>query len=68
MSVRFTVPFEGEAGADDRLMNAMKTAWGEPKQEEKYGKTRYVFSEEPFLVVEDSIGRAWEIEKRATRD
>ncbi len=49
-------------------MNAMKTAWGEPKQEEKYGKTRYVFSEEPFLVVEDSIGRAWEIEKRATRD
>lgn len=68
VAVRFTVPFEGEVGADKRLMDAMKKAWGEPKEEEKYGKKRYVFSEEPFLVVEDSIGRAWEIEKKAKRD
>lgn len=68
VSVRFTVPFEGEPGADRRLMEAMKKAWGDPKEEEKYGKKRYVFSEEPFLVVEDSIGRAWEIEKKAKRD
>ncbi|MBV1862164.1 MAG: hypothetical protein KUG77_27345 [Nannocystaceae bacterium] len=68
VAVRFTIPFEGEAGADERLMTAMKNAWGEPKEEEKYGKTRYVFSEDPFLVVEDSIGRAWEIEKRVRRD
>lgn len=68
VAVRFTIPFEGEAGGDTRLMDAMKKAWGEPKEEEKYGKKRYVFSESPFLVVEDSIGRAWEIEKKAKRD
>ena len=66
-SVRMTVPFEGEEGAADRLMAAMKKAWGEPKEEEKYGKKVYVFSEEPFITVEDSIGRSWEIEKMAKR-
>ncbi len=66
--VRFTVPFEGQEGFDKDLMDMMKKAWGEPKEEEKYGKKRYVFSEEPFIVVEDSIGRAWEVEKMAKRD
>ena len=68
VALRFTIPFEGEAGGDKRLMDAMKKAWGEPVEEEKYGKKRYVFSEDPFLVVEDSIGRAWEIEKKDKRD
>ena len=67
-SVRFTIPHESEKGADQKLMDAMKKAWGEPEEEEKYGKKRYVFSEEPFIVVEDSIGRSWEIEKMAQRD
>ncbi|MGH1346075.1 MAG: hypothetical protein ACRBN8_31210 [Nannocystales bacterium] len=68
IAVRFTVPYEGEAGGDKRLMKAMENAWGKPKEEEANGKKRYVFSEEPFLVVEDSIGRAWEIEKKARRE
>lgn len=67
-SVRFTVPFEGEEGAADRLMATMKKVWGEPKEEEKYGSKIWVFSEEPFITVEDSIGRAWEIEKQAKRN
>jgi hypothetical protein len=67
-SVRFTVPFEGEEGAADQLMATMKKVWGEPKEEEKYGNKVWVFSEEPFITVEDSIGRAWEIEKQAKRD
>lgn len=67
-SVRMTIPFEGEEGGADRLMAAMKKAWGEPKEEEKYGSKRWVFSEEPFITVEDSIGRSWEIEKLAKRD
>ncbi|MCR9163254.1 MAG: hypothetical protein ACE37F_23495 [Nannocystaceae bacterium] len=67
-SVRFTVPFEGQEGYDKELIATMKKVWGEPKEEEKYGKKRWVFSEEPFIVVEDSIGRAWEIEKMAKRD
>lgn len=67
-SVRMTITFEGEEGADKRLMEAMKKAWGEPKEEEKLGKKRYVFSEEPFLTVEDQIGRSWEIERQAKRD
>ena len=62
-----TVPFEGEEGAADRMMAAMKKVWGEPKEEEKYGKKLFVFSEEPFITVEDSIGRSWEIEKQAKR-
>jgi len=66
--VRFLVPHEGEEGFDEELMKMMTKTWGEPKEEEKYGKKRYVFSEEPFIVVEDSIGRAWEIEKMAKRD
>jgi hypothetical protein len=66
-SVRFTVPFEGEEGAADALMATMKKVWGEPKEEEKYGSKIWVFSEEPFITVEDSIGRAWEIEKQAKR-
>lgn len=49
-------------------MATMKTAWGEPTEEEKRGKKRWVFSEEPFIVVEDSIGRAWEMEKAAKRE
>ena len=67
-SVRFTVPFESEEGAADQLMATMKKVWGEPKEEEKYGSKRWVFSEDPFITVEDSIGRAWEIEKQAKRD
>jgi hypothetical protein len=67
-SVRFTVPFDSEEGAADRMMAAMKTAWGEPKEEEKYGSKRWVFSEEPFITVEDSIGKSWEIEKQLKRD
>jgi hypothetical protein len=67
-SVRFTVPFDSEEGAADKLMATMKKAWGEPKEEEKYGSKRWVFSEEPFIVVEDSIGKSWEIEKLAKRD
>lgn len=67
ISVRMTVPFEGEEGGSERLMAAMKKAWGEPKEEEKYGKKLYVFSEEPFLTVEDSIGRSWEIERQPKR-
>lgn len=66
--IRFTVPFEGQEGFDDVLMAAMKKAWGEPKEEQKLGKTRWVFSESPFIVVEDSIGRAWEIEKSVRRE
>ena len=66
--IRFTIPFAGQEGFADELMATMKTAWGEPKVEERHGKTRWVFSEEPFIVVEDSIGRAWEIEKSAKRD
>ncbi|MBA3545317.1 MAG: hypothetical protein H0T76_02425 [Nannocystis sp.] len=66
-SIRMTVPFEGEEGGADRLMAAMKKVWGEPKEEEKYGKKLFVFSEEPFITVEDSIGRSWEIEKQAKR-
>ncbi len=67
-SVRMTVPYEGEEGAADRMMATMKAAWGEPKEEEKYGKKVFVFSEEPFITVQDSIGRSWEIEKQAKRD
>jgi hypothetical protein len=67
-SVRMTVPFEGEEGAADRMMAAMKAAWGEPKEEEKYGRKRFVFAEEPFLTVQDSIGRSWEIERQLKRD
>lgn len=67
-SVRMTIPFEGEEGAADAMLATMKKVWGEPKEEEKYGKKRYVFSEEPFITVEDSIGRSWEIEKQAKRD
>jgi hypothetical protein len=63
-----TVPFEGEEGAAERMMDVMKKAWGEPKEEDKYGKRVFVFSEEPFITVRDSIGRSWEIEKQAKRD
>jgi len=66
-SVRMTVPFESEEGAADRMMATMKAVWGEPKEEEKYGRKQFVFSEEPFIVVKDSIGRSWEIEKQAKR-
>jgi hypothetical protein len=67
-SVRFTVPFDSEEGAADRMMEAMKKVWGEPKEEEKYGRKRWVFSEEPFIAVQDSIGKSWEIEKKTKRD
>lgn len=67
-SVRFTIPFDSEEGAADKLMAQMKKVWGEPKEEEKYGSKRWVFSEEPFITVEDSIGKSWEIEKQAKRD
>ncbi len=49
------------------MLATMKKVWGEPKEEE-YGKKLYVFSEEPFIAVKDSIGRSWEIETQAKRD
>lgn len=67
-SVRMTVPFEGEEGAAERMMATMKAAWGEPKEEEKYGSKIFVFSEEPFITVKDSIGRSWEIEMEPKRN
>jgi len=37
------------------MLATMKKVWGEPKEEE-YGKKLYVFSEEPFIAVKDSVG------------
>jgi len=39
------------------MLATMKKVWGEPKEEE-YGKKLYVFSEEPFIAVKDSVGRS----------
>jgi len=67
-SVRMTVPYDSEEGAADRMMAVMKAVWGEPKEEEKYGRKRFVFSETPFITVQDSIGKSWEIQRELKRD
>lgn len=60
----FGIDFEPNPAAKDEIMAFLKKKWGEPKAEkEKYGDgTVYVFSEEPFIKVEeDTISGKWDI-------
>lgn len=66
-SLRTLVPFDSEEGAAARMLAAMTAVWGEPRAEYEHGRPLFVFSEEPFITVKDSIGMAWEIEKQAAR-
>jgi hypothetical protein len=60
----FGIDFEPNPAAKDEIMAFFKKKWGEPKVEtEKYSDdTIYVFSEEPFIKIEeDTISGKWDI-------
>lgn len=65
----FSVEFESHPEAKAELMALMVKKWGEPKEEEKYGDKLLVFSEEPFITVEeDTISKAWKVYVEPKRD
>lgn len=60
--VWFGIDFEPHPAAKDEIMALLEKKWGEPKEEEEYGDKVYVFSEEPFIKVEeDTISKKWDI-------
>jgi hypothetical protein len=60
--VWFAIDYEAHPEARDEIMALLKKKWGEPKEEDEYGDKIYVFSEEPFIKVEDDdISKAWDI-------
>lgn len=66
----FGIDFEPNPAAKDEIMAFFKKKWGEPKAEkEEYGDDMiYVFSETPFITVEeDTISGKWDIKIEPTR-
>ncbi len=60
--VWFGVDYKPHPAAREEILALLKAKWGEPKEEEKYGKQLLVFSEEPFISVEDdTISKKWDI-------
>jgi hypothetical protein len=60
--VWFGIDFEPHPAAKDEIMALLKKKWGEPKEEEDLGDKVFVFSEEPFIKVEeDTISNKWDI-------
>lgn len=60
---RVQIDYEPYPAAKDEILELMKAKWGEPTEEEKYGKKQLVFNQTPRVVVEDNdISKAWDIE------
>ncbi len=67
--VWFSIEFEPHPAAKDEIFALLEKKWGEPKEEEEYGDKIFVFSEEPFIKVEeDTISNAWGIYIEPKRD
>jgi hypothetical protein len=59
---RIKLSYKGFPAAKDEILAQLIARWGEPKQEEEYGKTNLVFGETPRIVVkEDDIGKGWDL-------
>lgn len=60
---RVGIDWEPFPAAKEEILGMIKAKWGEPKEEEKYGKKILVFSDSPRVVVEeDTISKKWDIE------
>lgn len=60
---RVQIDYKPYPEAKDEILGFIKEKWGEPKEEEKYGKKLLVFNKNPRVVVEDDdISKAWDIE------
>lgn len=65
----FKLDFEPHPAARDELFTLLEAKWGEAEQEDDYGDTLFVFSEEPFISVEeDTISGGWDIFMEPKRD
>ncbi|MEX1363510.1 MAG: hypothetical protein AB1Z98_10310 [Nannocystaceae bacterium] len=60
---RVGIDFEPVPEAKEEILALIKAKWGEPTEEEKYGDTILVFSEDPRVTVkEDTISKKWDVE------
>lgn len=60
---RVGIDWEPYPAAKEEILGLIKAKWGEPKEEEKYGKKLLIFSDNPRVVVEeDTITKKWDIE------
>lgn len=60
---RVGIAWEPYPAAKDEILGLIEAKWGEPKEEEKYGKKILVFNDAPRVVVEeDTISKKWDIE------
>jgi hypothetical protein len=64
--VRFSVgiPFEPFPPAKDEILALLKAKWGDPKEQEEYGRKQWLFNPAaPKVIVEaDDISNEWDIE------
>jgi hypothetical protein len=66
--VWFSLGFEPHPAAKDEILALLKNKWGEPKEEDEYGRKILVFSEEPFIKVEDDdLSKEWDVFIEAKR-
>ncbi|MCA9714682.1 MAG: hypothetical protein H6713_24885 [Myxococcales bacterium] len=61
--VWFGLEFEPHPAAKDELLALLKAKWGEPEEQEKYGRTRLLFQDELFSieVEDDTITKKWDV-------
>ena len=61
---RVGIDYEPFPAAKDEIFAMLKAKWGDPKEQEKYGKKQFVFNAaKPLVVVEDDdITKKWDIE------
>ncbi len=66
--VRVGIDWEPFPAAKDEILGLIKAKWGEPKEEEKYGKKLLIFNDSPRVVVEeDTISKKWDIEMEVAK-
>jgi len=64
VSYRVGIDWEPFPAAKDEIFALLKAKWGEPKEQEKYGRKQFVFNAaNPTVVVEDDdISKKWDLE------
>jgi hypothetical protein len=60
--VWFSLEFGPHPDAKQQIFALLKRKWGEPREEDEYGTKILVFSEQPFIKVEDDeLSNQWDV-------
>ncbi len=61
--LRLGIDYEQFPPAKDEILALLKAKWGEPTEQEKYGRKQWLFNAAPKVIVEDNeTSGAWDVE------